>query len=110
MQQLCENTDWSYLLDLDVSGAYANFTEKLNNFITEFAPEKTVVIPPKYIIREDWMTKGLIKSSKTLNKLYKKCIKKPKTHPAYDKYNDFRNQYDKFKKIAKHNYYEERFN
>ena len=72
-------------------------------------PEKDVVIFSKHIIRDDWMTKGLMKSSTTLNKLYKKCIKRSKEHPSYVRYIDYRNSYNQLKRTAKQIYYQELF-
>jgi hypothetical protein len=101
--------DWSYLLTLDVNAAYSDFKNTLNIIIGEFAPEKEVVIPTKYVLREEWMTRGLMKSSSTLNKLYKKCLRKPRTDPSYIRYLNFRNKYNKLKRTAKHEYYQQRF-
>jgi hypothetical protein len=102
--------DWSYLNNLDVHSAYANFTEQLHSIVSNFAPEKKVVIPAKYIIREEWMSKGLIKSSITMTKMHKKCVKKSKNDPSYIRYVEYRNEYNQLKRTAKQNHYEQRFN
>ena len=47
------------------------------------APVKTVTIRHKSIINESWMTPGLMKSSRTGNKLYKKSIGHNKSHIYY---------------------------
>ena len=65
--------DWNYLQNLETTQAFTDFTNKLNDIINIYAPEKNVTIQPRFIIREKWMTKGLMKSSHTLNKLYRKC-------------------------------------
>jgi hypothetical protein len=101
--------DWTYLNNLDVNSAYVDFMERLNSIIYSFAPEKKVVIPAKHVIREAWMSKGLMKSSCTMTKLYKKCVTKPKTDPSYTKFIEYRNHYNTLKRLAKHNYYEQRF-
>lgn len=103
------NTDWTYLHDLDVNEAFADFTNQLKTTVATFAPIKTAKIPAKHVIREEWMSKGLMKSSRTLTKLHKKCVKKPKTDPSYTRYVDFRNLYNKLKRLAKCNFYEQRF-
>ena len=103
------NTDWSYLHSLDTVSSFTEFTSCINTLISKFAPEKEVVIPAKHIIREEWMTKGLIKSSKTLNKIYTKSIRKSKTSPEYDTYVKYRNTYNKLKRHAKESYYAQRF-
>jgi exonuclease III len=71
-----KETDWHYLSNMETTQAYTEFINHLNNIIDSYAPENTVVIQPQFIIREKWMTKGLLKSSSTANKLYRKCAKK----------------------------------
>ncbi|KAK2160513.1 hypothetical protein NP493_1640g00003 [Ridgeia piscesae] len=56
------------------------------------------------------MTTGLMKSSLTSNKLYRKCVSKPKTHPAHIRYVKYRNIYNKLKQIAKTTYYANQLN
>ena len=70
------NIDWTYLYQLDLNNAFKEFTKQLNDVIDLFAPEKTVNIKSKYVVRNEWMTKGLMKSFITCNKLYRKCIGK----------------------------------
>jgi hypothetical protein len=104
------NHNWDYLNEADTIGAYSDFVDKLGNIIDAFAPEKNVIIQPKYIIREKWMTKGLMKSSHTMNKLYRKCSKKPKTDNSYIYYKTYRNVFNVTKNKAKTTYYTELFN
>ena len=56
------------------------------------------------------MTKGLMKSSITSNKLYRKCIGKSRVYPTYICYVNYRNVYNKLKHIAKTTYYAHLFN
>jgi hypothetical protein len=100
-----DDTNWDNLLNADTIQAYENFTSKLNDIVHRHAPEKTVTIQPNFIIREKWMTKGLMKSSRNLNKLYRKCSKKPQTHQSYIHYKTYRNCYNKLKLAAKTIYY-----
>ena len=74
-------------------------TEHLNYIIASYVLEKTVKTKSKYVIRNIWMTTGLMKSSLTSNKLYRKCISKPKTHPAHNRYAKYIKIY-KLKQIA----------
>ena len=57
-----------------------DFTTKLAEILDQQAPVKTVTIRHKSIINESWMTPGLMKSSRTRNKLYKKSIGHNKSH------------------------------
>jgi hypothetical protein len=101
--------DWQFLSDMETNEAYTEFAKQVNDLIDKYAPEKKVVIQPKCIIREKWMTKGLMKSSYILNKLYRKCCRKTKTHCTYKKYITYRNCYNKLKHVAKTEYYSEIF-
>ena len=69
-----QQINWKYLHQLDINNAFKFFTEQLNYIIASYAPEKTVNIKSKYVIRNVWMTTGLMKSSFTSNKLYRKCV------------------------------------
>ena len=40
----------------------------------EIIPEKTVIIKPKHIIKQPWMSPTLLKSSNKANKLYRESI------------------------------------
>ena len=55
------------------------------------------------------MTRGVIKSSKTLNKLHKRRFGKSKTDALHDKFIAFRNVYNKLKKTAKQEHYKNVF-
>ena len=61
--------------NLDTDAAFMKFTEIINKQMDIHAPEKIITIPSKNIIREKWMTKGLLKSSQQCEKLYIKAIK-----------------------------------
>ena len=66
--------NWSYLHQYDIENANSKFTEHLTCVISSFAPDKTVTVKAKFVIRNKWMTKGLMKSTITANKLYRQCI------------------------------------
>ena len=51
------------------------------------------------------MTRGLLTSSKTLDKLYKKKMRKDKTHITYTKYKQYRYMFNRLKRITKQKYY-----
>ena len=99
--------DWTYLHELDTNAAYSSYTTKLNATINKFSVEKTIKIPYKKIIREPWMTLGLLKSCINRDKLYKKSINKEKSHPLRIKYATYKNQLDRLKRISRQEYYRE---
>ena len=45
----------------------------------ECAPEKEIIIKKKNIIRDKWMTPGLMKSARTRDLMYKKALKNKKS-------------------------------
>jgi hypothetical protein len=102
-------TNWQYLEKLNTNEAYAAFSNTLSEIINTEAPEKTIVIPASRVIREPWMTIGLITSSRKLNKLYKKKIGKDGTHPHTMKFNQYRKMYNSLKRITKLKYYNDLF-
>ena len=105
-----ENTDWNAILNNEqLDACYEAFLLRFNSIIDTHAPIKNVTIPYKAIIREPWMTSGLIKSSKKRDKLYKKSLGKPKDSIAFMKYKEYRNTYNSIKRLAKKNYYTELF-
>ena len=56
------------------------FSNKLNDIMNSAAHEKTIQISASQVRRNPWMTTGLVKSSRTLNSLYKIQLGKVKWH------------------------------
>ena len=100
--------DWNVLSTLNVDDSFKAFTEKVNMVLDKYAPLVTKVVPSKYIIRDLWMTPGLLKSSFVLEKLYKKCIGKDKDSTEHTDYVSYRNRYNNLKRFAKKKYYSDR--
>ena len=79
--------DWRDLLtDEQVSDCYDTFITHFQRILDECAPMKETVIPYRHIIREPWMTTGLMKSSRKRTLLYRKTICKDKESNAYKRY------------------------
>ena len=103
-----KQNDWSDLYNLkDVNEAYAYFLNTLKSVIDNIAPEKQITITKSRLIREPWVTTGLLKSSSTLDKLYKRSMNKHKDHPFYVKFKKYRNTYNCLKRTMKQKYYHE---
>ena len=68
-----------------------------------------ILIPPERIIREPWVTTGMMKSSRTLDKLYKLSLKKPPTHPSVIEFKSYRNRLNRLKATMKQEYYHNLF-
>jgi len=73
----------------------------------EYAPEKEITIKKKNIIREEWMTTGLMKSARTRDILHKKALKNKTTGTHWTKFIEFRNHFNRIKRIAKESYYKQ---
>ena len=101
--------NWYFLDGLTVNGAYEQFIVNIQNILNTHAPLKTIKIPPKYTIRDPWMTPNLLKVSRTCTKLYWKCIGKQRSDTKYKKYIKHRNEYNYLKRSAKQTYYNEIF-
>ena len=71
--------NWDFLDGLTVNGAYEQFIVNIQHILNTHAPLKTIKIPPKYTIRDPWMTPNLLKVSRTCTKLYRKCIGKQRS-------------------------------
>ena len=78
---------------------------KIQIALNAHAPEKTIQIPYKKILRQTWMTTALLKSSQTKNILFKKCLGKSKENQSYQNFIAYRNIYNRLKRISKQNYY-----
>ena len=102
-------TDWSFLELGTIDDAYYTFQKTIDTTINIHAPERTVTIPYNKIIRQPWITKAIIISSKAKDKLYKKCSSKPKADSTYMKYIKYRNMFTKLKRASKNKYYSELF-
>ncbi len=86
LKQKLERYDWTFLHNLDSNAAYEKFLELLTAELNSAAPLKRINILPTNVIREPWLTKGIIKSSKTLDKLYNKTLNKQKDHITHQEF------------------------
>lgn len=99
-------TNWETLNVLNANDSYNEFKNILNINLNRFAPESIKIINNNKIIKEEWMTPGLIKSAKNANKLFKKTIGKPRDCIDYKNYLNYRNKYNHIKRKAKLKYYQ----
>ena len=67
--------EWNILSNMSVEEGYTHLIKTLTNFIDKCAPEKEIIIKKKNIIRDKWMTPGLIKSARTRYLMHKKALK-----------------------------------
>lgn len=106
-----EQIKWNKLHNMETNDAYECFIKTTTDVIDLIAPEKIIKIRHKNKIREKWMTKGLLKSSQTKEKLYKlTTCKHRQTIDMQEKskidYIKYRNIFNKLKRTAKSKFYE----
>ena len=85
--------DWNGLLhDKCANEAYICFQTKARNILDTEAPTKTLRIQPSRILREPWMSPGLLKCIQKQKSLYKKFLKNRNDDTHHIKYKEYRNQ------------------
>jgi len=97
-------TDWNVLLNMSADQGYDCFVNTLTNCLDQYAPEKQVFIKFKHVIRQEWMTNGLMKSSNVKDRLHKKFMK-DKSESNWTKFIEYRNQFNRLKTKAKEMHY-----
>ena len=97
--------NWDSLHEMTVENAYSFISTTITDILDHEAPYKQTTIKPKYIIREKWMTKGLLTSSLNLDKLYRKATRVKKTSITHQSFIKYRNLFNTLKRKAKRKYY-----
>ena len=73
-----------------------------------YAPEKTIALNAKrYRTNEQWLTQGLKKCARKCLTMYDKVLKKPRDSPEFQNYKQYSNMYNKLRRKAKFQYYNE---
>ena len=65
---------------------------------------KKKLLLKKNILRDNWMTPGLMKSARKRDLMYKKALK---VGTLWNKFIEYRNQFNQIKRIAKETYYKQ---
>ena len=100
-----ETENWQFINNTtNINTAYDNFISKIHNIIDRHAPTKTISINNKNLIRKPWLSRGIINSAKTRDKLFKKCMGKPRDSTEYQKYLTYRNILNSTKRKSKQPY------
>jgi hypothetical protein len=97
-------TDWQLITNItDPEEAYNNFNNKVTKLLDIHCPFKTKQISKRNTPKKPWVTKGLIKSLKTKDKLYKAYVSKP-TFDNKLKYTKYRNNLNLLLRLSKKSY------
>ncbi len=102
--------NWEYLNNKTTVEAFDEFHNNISAVINQKAPLKKTSAKSTQQKQKPWMTKGLLKSAKTQNVLYKKQLHVSKENPKHIHYIKYRNSYNKLKRNAKQTYYNEQLN
>ena len=96
-------TDWvNVLAGKSVSECYDAFIQHFNVLMDEYIPVKRTEIPHRSIVREPWMTPGLMKSFRKRDLMYRKTVGKSRDSISYERYlRSYRNMYNSIKKTCK---------
>lgn len=108
---LC-NTDWSPVLNLcednEPDSSYNEFVKIFKSAYNEAFPLRPPRATKKNTFHQPWMTRGLLKSTKTKQNLYKKFIKYP-TIENKSIFNNYRNKYKLIRIRTEQLYYTNEF-
>ena len=105
IQNYLNAIDWDIMQTMTTDQSYDYFNGVLLHAMDTYIPEKTITIPYKNVLKQPWMTSALLKSSKTKDKMYRKCIGKQKDSLSFKNYIRYRNKFNELKRICKQNYF-----
>ena len=92
----------------DANEAYNLFQRKLSDLYNKAFPMKTVTNKERKRQNKPWLTKGIIKSLKTKNNLYKRSLKNPTAESKF-KYKQYRNKLHHLLRIVKRIHHKNKF-
>ena len=96
------------LTERDTNDAFNVFHDILQNTLDTICPIHTVKLSKKNIIREPWLTKGLLKCSKKQKLLYQRQLHKGSTEVDRLRYINYRNTLQQLLRRTKENYYRQK--
>ena len=101
--------DWTTKLDnQNVDIQYQKFSQILTDIMDNVSPYHTIKIPYNKVVRDPWLTKGLIQCYKKQKILYKKSLTKNSTDQDVLKYRNYRNKLKEITRRSKEHYFKEK--
>ena len=91
-----------------VDDAYDCFHNKTQEILNTVSPVKQIRIKPSKILKDPWMTSGLLKCSQKQKLLYKRHIENPNNQQKLEKYRSYRNKLQQILRKTKENYYRDK--
>ena len=108
--KLLQTTSWTNVInEKSPQKAFDNFFEIINTSRDICFPEIKIKQTQKKFRHSPWMSKGLIVSQKRKSKLFSNKMRKP-TQINKDKFHIYNNIYNKLRRAAKKQYYDQQFN
>jgi hypothetical protein len=105
--------NWNNVLDItNPCHSYDEFVQTFNHYLDKCIPQKTIRFNKFKHKKENWVTRGLLKSMKTKNLLYSKMkneINPGKRNELETKYKQYRNKLNQLIRAAKKVYWENSF-
>ena len=95
--------NWNFLSDNCIETAYNKFHNLLLLTLDNHCPIKTICHNKKQ--SQPWMTRGIFKSIRKKDQLYKKSLPHPKEHSSHQKYINYRKLLQKIIRAAKNTHY-----
>ena len=106
ISKLLSETDWDANLHSEnIDQSYQDCMATLTKALDTHAPITKTTIPFKQVIRQPWMTSGLIKCSRKCDRLYAKSIGKGQNTESCQNFTRYRNVYNSIKRKAKAKYF-----
>ena len=103
-----QSVDWSTeLRDMDANESFNNLHSYISNQLNDIAPIKTFAFNDKKLIRNKWLTSGLLKCMTKQRQLYKKTLQNNSKTQDHEQYKTYRNTLKKIIRKAKESYYKE---
>ena len=98
--------DWNQLLSgYDTNTAYSCFHTKIQEVMDEISPVKTIKIKPNKILKDPWMTPGLLKCVTKQKLLYRKHLENVQNLQIKEKYRKYRNKLQEILRRTKEQYF-----
>ena len=101
------NIDWSLLEQMSTNEASLFLSKEITKALDFYAPIKISKGRQKHKSREPWFTLGLKTSSMRCFKMYREVCHLAHDSVKFVRYKEYRKQYNKLRRQAKHKYYNE---
>ena len=101
-----QTIDWvSCFESKSANEAYSCFHKTSQEILDKISPIKQIKIRSSKILRDPWMTPGLLKCNQKQKLLYKRHLEDPNQKQKMDRYKTYRNKLQQILRKTKENYY-----